>query len=431
MKVTVEKKEHNITELVIELPVEEVAKAYDKAFKKLAQQVNIPGFRKGKAPRKMVEARVGADGMRSEAFDFIIPDAYRRAVEENSIDPVGRPEVTDVKLEADEPCVFTVSVITRPEVTLGEYKGLTVEAPVTEVTDDDVIKQIEALRERHAKMVVAEDAELRQGDFALIDFDGTVDGKPFSGGQSKGYPLEIGSGSFIPGFEEQLLGAKAGEEREVKVTFPDEYFVPELAGKEAVFVTKINDVKRKEMPELNDDFAKEAGDADTLDEMMEKTRTKLTEAAKAKDEADFREAALKKAVANATIEVPEIMVDDQVEHMIQDLDMNLRQRGLELDKYLGYMNTDIAGLRERYRPAALEEVRSEMTLEAIVKAENLTVADEEYTEEVEKMAKAYKMTDADLKKMMADKRHIAAVKETILRRKAAQFVVDSAVKSEK
>ena len=431
MKVTVEKKEHNITELVIELPVEEVAKAYDKAFKKLAQQVNIPGFRKGKAPRKMVEARVGADGMRSEAFDFIIPDAYRRAVEENSIDPVGRPEVTDVKLDADEPCVFTVSVITRPEVTLGEYKGLTVEAPVTEVTDEEVTKQIETLRERHAKMVVAEDAALGQGDFALIDFDGTVDGKPFSGGQSKGYPLEIGSGSFIPGFEEQLLGAKAGEEREVKVTFPAEYFVPELAGKEAVFVTKINDVKRKELPELNDDFAKEAGDADTLAEMKEKTLAKLTEAAKAKDEAAFREAALKQAVANATIEVPEIMVDDQVEHMIQDLDMNLQQRGLALDKYLGYMNTDIAGLRERYRPAALEEVRSEMTLEAIVKAENLTVADEEYTEEVEKMAKAYKMTDADLKKMLADKRHIEAVKETILRRKAAQFVVDSAVKSEK
>lgn len=429
MKVTVEKKEHNITEMVIELPVEEVAKAYDKAFKKLVQQVNIPGFRKGKAPRKMVEARIGAEGMRSEAFDFIIPDAYKRAVEENSIESVGRPEVTEVTLNEGEPCVFTVNVVTLPEVILGEYKGLTVKAPVTEVSDEDVNKQIESLRERNAKMVVAEGAELGQGDFALIDFDGTVDGKPFSGGQSKSYPLEIGSGSFIPGFEEQLLGARAGEEREVKVTFPADYFVAELAGKETVFITKINDVKRKELPELNDDFAKEAGDADTLAEMKEKTKTKLTEAATAKDEAAFREAALKQAVANATIEVPEIMVDDQVEHMIQDLDTSLNQRGLALDKYLGYMNTDIAGLRERYRPAALEEVRSELTLEAIVKAENLTVADEEYTEELEKMAKAYKMSDADLKKMLADKRHIEAVKETILRRKATQFVVDSAVKS--
>ena len=429
MKVAVTKKEHNITELVIELPVEEVAKAYDKAFKKLVQQVNIPGFRKGKAPRKMIEKRVGEDGMRSEAFDFIIPDAYRLAVQENNVEPVGRPEVTDVTLNEGEPCVFTVSVITKPEVVLGEYKGLSVTAPVTEVTDEEVDKQINALRERHAKMVVAEGAELGQGDFALIDFDGTVDGKPFSGGQSKGYPLEIGSGSFIPGFEDQLIGAKAGEEREVKVTFPADYFVAELAGKEAVFVTKINDVKRKELPELNDDFAKEAGDADTFAEMKEKTKEKLVTAAKEKDESSFREAVLKQAVANATIEIPEIMVEDQIDHMIQDLDFSLRQRGLELDKYLGYMNTDMAGLRERYRPGALEEVRSELTLEAIVKAENIEVSDEDYAEETQKMAKAYKMAEAELNQMLADKRHAEAVKDTILRRKAAQLVVDSAVKS--
>ena len=429
MKVAVTKKEHNITELVIELPVEEVAKAYDKAFKKLVQQVNIPGFRKGKAPRKMIEKRVGEDGMRSEAFDFIIPDAYRQAVAENNVEPVGRPEVTDVTLNEGEPCVFTVSVITKPEVVLGEYKGLSVMAPATEVTDEEVDKQIDALRERHAKMVVAEGAELGQGDFALIDFDGTVDGKPFSGGQSKGYPLEIGSGSFIPGFEDQLIGAKAGEEREVKVTFPADYFVAELAGKEAVFVTKINDVKRKELPELNDDFAKEAGDADTFEEMKAKTKEKLVAAAKEKDESSFREAALKQAVANATIEIPEIMVEDQIDHMIQDLDFSLRQRGLELDKYLGYMNTDMAGLRERYRTAALEEVRSELTLEAIVKAENIAVSDEDYAEETQKMAKAYKMAEAELTKMLADKRHAEAVKDTILRRKAAQLIVDAAVKS--
>ena len=409
MKVAVTKKEHNITELVIELPVEEVAKAYDKAFKKLVQQVNIPGFRKGKAPRKMLEKRVGEDGMRSEAFDFIIPDAYRQAVAENNVEPVGRPEVTDVTLNEGEPCVFTVSVITKPEVVLGEYKGLSVAATATEVTDEEVDKQINALRERHAKMVVAEDAELGQGDFARIDFDGTVDGKPFSGGQSKGYPLEIGSGNFIPGFEDQLIGAKAGEEREVKVTFPADYFVAELAGKEAVFVTKINDVKRKELPELNDDFAKEAGDADTFAEMKEKTKEKLVEAAKEKDESAFREAALKQAVANATIEIPEIMVEDQIDHMIQDLDFSLRQRGLELDKYLGYMNTDMAGLRERYRTAALEEVRSELTLEAIVKAENIAVSDEDYAEETQKMAKAYKMAEAELNQMLADKRHAEAV----------------------
>ena len=429
MKVAVTKKEHNITELVIELPVEEVAKAYDKAFKKLVQQVNIPGFRKGKAPRKMIEKRVGEDGMRSEAFDFIIPDAYRQAVVDNNIETVGRPEVTDVTLNEGEPCVFTVSVITKPEVTLGDYKGLQVAAPVTEVTDEEVDKQINTLRDRHAKMVVAEGAELGQGDFALIDFDGTIDGKPFSGGQSKGYPLEVGSGSFIPGFEDQLIGAKAGEEREVKVTFPADYFVAELAGKEAVFVTKINDVKRKELPELNDDFAKEAGDADTFEEMKAKTKEKLVAAAKEKDEAAFREAALKQAVANSTIEIPDIMVEDQIDQMVQDLDFNLRQRGLELEKYLGYMNTDMAGLRERYHAAALEEVRSELTLEAIVKAEDLTVSDEEYAEETQKMAKTYKMSEAELNKMLVDKGHTQAVKSTLQRRKAAQIILDSAVKS--
>ena len=429
MKVTIEKKEHNITELVIELPVEEVNKSFDKAYQKLAQQVNIPGFRKGKAPRKMIEARIGIDGMRSEAFDFIIPDAYRRAVKENAVEPVGRPEVTDVTLNPGEPCVFTVSVVTRPEVALGEYKGLSVEAPVTEVTAEEVAKQIDALRERHAKMVVVEDAELANGDFAIIDFDGMIDGKPFSGGQSKGYPLEVGSGSFIPGFEDQLIGAKAGEEREVKVTFPSEYFVPELAGKDAVFTTKINDIKRKELPELSDDFAKEAGDADTLEEMKTKMMAKLTEAAAKKDEAAFREAAVAKAVANATIEVPEIMVEDQVAHMIQDLEMSLKQRGLAIDKYLGYMNMDMAALTERYRPAAAEQVRTELTLEAIVKAEALTVTDEEFNAEVEKMAQAYKMSEADLKKMLADKHHGEMVNETILRRKAAELIVDSAVKS--
>ncbi len=303
VKVKVEKKEHNITELVVELPVEAANKAFDKAFQKLAQQVNIPGFRKGKAPRKLIESRVGIDGMRAEAFDFIIPDAYRRAVTENSIDPVGRPEVTDVTLNPGEPCVFSVSVVTLPEVTLGDYKGLNVSVPATEVADEEVDKQIDALRERHAKMVVAEGVELAQGDFAIIDFDGMIDGKPFSGGQSKGYPLEVGSGSFIPGFEEQLIGAKSGEEREVKVTFPQDYFVPELAGKEAVFTTKINDIKRKELPEINDDFAKETGEADTLEEMKAAILKKLTEAAHQKDESAFREAAVSQAVTNATIEV--------------------------------------------------------------------------------------------------------------------------------
>ena len=278
-------------------------------------------------------------------------------------------------------------------------------------------------------MVVAEGAVLAQGDFALIDFDGTIDGKPFSGGQSKGYPLEVGSGSFIPGFEDQLIGAAAGEERDVKVTFPADYFVAELAGKEAVFAVKINDVKRKELPELNDDFAKEAGESATLEEWKAKVLADLQEQAKKKDDAAFREAAIKLAVDKATMEIPEVMIDYQVENMIQDMDVSLKGRGLSLDKYLGYMNTDLAGLQKRYRPSAEEDVKTELVLEAIVKAENLQVAPEECTQELDAMAQAYKMSDADRLQMLADKRHIAAVTDTLLRRKAAQLIVDAVVKS--
>lgn len=429
MKVTVEKQPHNLTKMVIELPVEDVAKAYDRAYARLAQQVNIPGFRKGKAPRRILESRVGAEGMRSEAFDFIVPDAYRRAVDEYSVDPVGQPEVEEVTLNEGEPCVFTVKVTTRPEVTLGEYKELEVTSPVTEVSDADVEKHIDSLRERHAKMVVAEDAELAKGDFAMIDFDGTIDGKPFSGGQSKGYPLEVGSGSFIPGFEDQLVGAKAGEERNVTVTFPTDYFVAELAGKEAVFAVKINDVKRKELPELNDDFAKEAGDSGTLAEWKAKVLADLQEQAKKKDEAAFREAAVKKAVDNATMEIPDVMIDYRVENMIQDMEMSLQGRGLSLEKYLGYMNTDMAGLQKRYRPAAEEDVKTELVLETVIKAENLEVTPEECNTELVAMADAYKMSDADRQKMLADKRHLAAVTDTLLRRKAAQLIVDAAVRA--
>ena len=429
MKVNVEKKEHNITELMVELPVAETDKAFDRAVQKLAQKVNIPGFRKGKAPRKLIEARLGLDTIRSEAFDLLVPDAYRRAVEESGIEPVGQPNVSDLTLNQGEPCVLKVSVVTRPEVQLGEYKDLSVEAPVTEITDEEVEKQLETIRERHGKMVVVEDVELAKGDFAIIDFDGKIDGIPFNGGQSKGYPLEVGSGSFIPGFEDQLLGAKSGEEREVKVTFPADYFVPELAGKEAVFTTKINDIKRKELPELNDDFAKEAGDADTLAEMKQNLREKMVEAAQKKDESAFREAAIGKAVANSTMELPEIMVDDQVDQMVQDLELSMTQRGLSMDKYLEYMNTSLDEIKQRYRPAAAEQVRTELTLDAIAKQEALEVSAEEYKEEVEKMAKNYKMSDADVKKVLADSYRAKVVKGTLLRRKAAQLIIDTAVKA--
>ena len=428
MKVTAEKHENNMTELTIEVPAAELDKAIEKAYRKLANQVNVPGFRKGKVPRKILEARVGKQALLAEAFDIIVPGAYSKAVEEQKIDVVGRPEVEIVTLQESEPLVFKAKVATKPEITLGEYKGLQVKEVITEISEDDVDKQIKTLQDRHAKMVVAEDAELAMGDFAIIDFDGTIDGVPFSGGQSKGYPLQLGSGSFIPGFEEQLVGARLNDEREVSVQFPEEYFVKELAGKNAKFAVKINDIKRREIPEVDDDFVKEASEVATVEELRSQIKNSLTEAAKQNDEKTFRGQAVKQAVENVQVDLPEVMIEEKIDHMIQDLEDSLQGRGLTLEKYLGYINTDVKGLREHYREAAIEEIKTELVLEAIAKQEVLTVSDEDFDKEVERMATAYKVPVENVKKMLGDPSRSEFLKEGILRRKAFDLIVEQAVK---
>lgn len=430
MKVSVEKKENNMVELTVEMPVEAVAKAYDRAYRKLAEKVNIPGFRKGKTPRKILEARLGLDAFQAEAFEFIVPDAYRKAVAENDVQPVDRPEIDLVTLEEGQPCVFKATVAVKPEIVLGDYKGLEIEVKATEITDADVEKQVDSLREKGSSMVVVEDAVLAHGDFAIIDFDGFIDGKPFSGGQSKGYPLEVGSGSFIPGFEDQLIGAKTGEEREVTVTFPAEYFVPELAGKEAKFTVKINDIKRKELPALDDEFAKEVGgDVETLAELKEKIRKDLTEAAAKRDEAAFKEGAVKKAVDNVTVDIPAVMVEDEVDQMLHEMEHSLTSRGLNLEKYLQYTRSSIDDMKNHYRPRAAEQVKTQLVLDAIIKAEEMVVSDEEYMAELESIAQGYNMPVEQVKKTFEQRGRAAIVREGILRRKATDLIVESAVKA--
>ncbi|MDF2570248.1 MAG: tig 1 [Sporomusa sp.] len=425
MKVTAERIDNHKTVLNLEIPQTEVAKAVEKAYRKLANQVNIPGFRKGKAPRKVVEMRIGKEALLDEAFEILAPQAYAKALEEQAIDPVGRPEIEVVTLGEDQPLVFKATVIKKPEVTLGQYKNLVIEKTITEVTDADVDAELEKNRSRNAKMVVVENAELKQGDLAIIDFKGFVDGVPFDGGEGKSYPLEIGSGSFIPGFEEQLVGAKSGDEREVSVSFPEDYFVAELAGKAAKFTVNIHDIKRKEMPELDDEFAKESGEFDTLAELKSDIKNKLEQAAVDKAEREFRTAAIKAVVDNAEIDVPEIMVENQTDNMIQDLDVNLQQRGMQLEKYLEYTKMDIAALRENYRASALYNVKTDLVLEAIVKAEGFTAAPEELQREIESMAQNYQTTVEEIAKVIRETNRFQALSDSVMRKKAAQLIIDS------
>ncbi|QDR80028.1 trigger factor [Sporomusa termitida] len=425
MKVTAERIDNHKTVLNLEVPQTEVVKAVEKAYRKLANQVNIPGFRKGKAPRKVVEMRVGKEALLDEAFEILAPQAYAKALEEQAIDPVGRPEIEVVTLAEDQPLVFKATVVKKPEVTLGQYKGLTIEKTAAEVTDADVDSELEKNRSRNAKMVVVEDAELKQGDLAIIDFKGFVDGVPFDGGEGKSYPLEIGSGSFIPGFEEQLIGAKSGDEREVSVSFPADYFVAELAGNEAKFTVNIHDIKRKEMPELDDEFAKETGEFDTLAELKSDIKNKLEQTAADKAEREFRAAAIKAVVDGAELDVPDVMVENQIDNMIQDLDVNLQQRGMQLAKYLEYTKMDMAALRENYRTAALYNVKTDLVLEAIVKAEGFTAAPEDLQREIESMAQNYQTTVEEIVKVIRETNRFQALNDSVLRKKAAQLVIDS------
>ncbi|CUH93957.1 Trigger factor [Propionispora sp. 2/2-37] len=429
MKVTMETiDQHNVV-LEMEVPQPEVSKALDKAYHKIANQVNIPGFRKGKIPRAMLEKRIGKQALLDEAFEILAPQYYLKALDEQKIEPVSRPKIDVVTLQEDQPLVFKATVTKKPEILLGEYKNLSIEQPAVEVTDEQVNNQLEALRSRHAKMVVVEDAEIANGDFAIIDFEGFIDDVPFKGGSGKAYPLEIGSGSFIPGFEEQLLGAKAGETRDVNVSFPEDYHVSDLAGKPAVFKVTIQDVKRKELPELDDEFAKDVSEFENLEELKTDIQNKLEKAAREKAENDFKNAAVKAAVDNASAEVPEVMIEDRIDNMVGELDINLQNRGMQLDKYLEYVKMDMDTLRQNYRESAAVNVKTDLLLEAVAKAEGLSVTKEEIDGEIAAMAQAYQATPKEVAKIIREQGRLDALAGSILRKKAANIIIDSAVKA--
>lgn len=428
MKVSAEKIENQKVVLTIEVVAAELDKAEERACKRFASQVNIPGFRKGKAPRKIVEQHVGKQTVLQEAFDyFIAPEALAEALKDQKMeDIVTRPDIETVTLEEGKDVVFKATVVPRPEVKLGEYKGLKIAKDEVKVTDEDVDNQLKRMADHQAKMVEApEGAAVEDGDFTTLDFKGYVDGEAFEGGEGKDYPLQIGSNSFIPGFETQLIGAKVGEEKDVNVKFPEEYHAKELAGKDATFKCTIRSIKHKELPAIDDAFAKAASKFETLDELKADIRKNLTENAERKAENDRKAEALETASKNITVDIPPVMVDNEVTRMLREMEMRLAQQGMQLEQYLQFAGTDIAKLREQYRETAEKNVRTGLMLEEVAKAENIKVEAADLDKEVEVMAAAYSATPKQVKKIIAEQGRLNDLAATVLRNKTMQFIFDN------
>lgn len=429
MKVTVENGENQQVTLTIEVEAAEVNKAVDQACKRLANRVSIPGFRKGKAPRMIVERHVGKDAVLQEAFDIVAPKALSKAFDEQKIDPVTRPSVDIETLEEGKDLVFKATVTPRPEAKLGDYKGLNVPKNEVNITDEDVEKQLKTFQDRQGKLVDApEGAEVKDGDFTTLDFKGFVDGEAFDGGEGKDYPLQIGSNSFIPGFEDQLVGAKIGEERDVNVKFPEEYHAKELAGKDATFKCTIRSIKTKELPAIDDELAKKVSKFETLDELKADIRKNLEENAERTAENDQKSAAIEMATNNITVDIPAVMIDNRVTAMIQEMAMRLEQQGMKLEQYLQYAGTDIAKLREQYRETAEKNVKTDLMLEEVAKAEDIKVEAKDLDEEVAAMAAAYGATPQQVQKIIKEQGRIGDLAASVLRKKTAQFIIDNIAK---
>ncbi|MDC3412496.1 trigger factor [Aquibacillus sp. 3ASR75-11] len=418
-----EKKEGNEGILTIEVEAEAFNEALDKAFKKVVKQVQLPGFRKGKIPRKIFEQRFGEESLYQDAVDLILPESYTNAVQETGIEPIEQPEVDVEQIEKGKNLIFTAKVKVKPEATLGEYKGLEVEEVDTEITDEDVDHELNHLREHQAELVVKEEGTVEEGDTVVIDFEGFVDGEAFEGGKAENHELEIGSGSFIPGFEEQLIGKATGEDAEIEVTFPEEYQAAELAGKEATFKVKIHEIKAKELPELDDEFAKDVDEeVETLDELKKKTRERLEEEKANEAENQKRETLIQKASDNTEVDIPEVMVTNELDRMLKEFDQRLQMQGMTLDMYYQFSGTDEAGMKEQMREDAGKRVKTSLTLEAIANTENIEVTEEDINKELESMASMYQ-TDVDqLKQMLGG--NADAIKEDLKIKKAIDFLVE-------
>ena len=428
MSVQVEKLEKNMAKLTVEVPAENVEKAIQGAYNKMKKSINIPGFRKGKAPRQLIEKMYGKEVFYNDAIDAMLPSAYSDAVEECGEEIVSHPQIDVVQIESGKPFVFTATVAVKPAVELGEYKGIQVEKAPIEVKDEEIEAEITKEREANSRTVTVDDRAVAQGDIVTLDFEGFVDGVAFEGGKGENYDLTIGSNTFIPGFEDQLVGAEIGKELDVNVTFPEEYGAKELAGKAAVFKCKVNGIKVKELPAVDDEFAQEVSEFDTLDEYKADIKAKLLkekeeEAARAKEDA-----VIGKIIEGAKMEIPDAMVEYQTRQMLDEFAQRIQSQGISLEQYFQFTGLTEEKYMEEMKPRALQNIQSRLVLEAVAKAENLVAEEADIDEEIKKMADMYKM-EADKIKELLGERQMEEMKKDIAVQKAAKLVAEAAVEA--
>ena len=425
MNVNVETLEKSMVKLTIEVDAERFEEGMKHAYSKNKNKITVPGFRKGKVPRQLIEKTYGPEIFYEDAVNYIIPDAYDKAIEDNKLEVVSRPEVDVQQVEKGKAMIFTAEVAVKPEVTLGEYKGIEIEKNDIDVTDEDIDNEIEKIRDKNSRLIDVTDRAVQDKDQVIIDFEGFIDNEPFEGGKSSNYSLTIGSHSFIDTFEEQLIGKNIDEDVEVNVTFPEDYQQEDLQGKEALFKVVVKEIKFKELPEVDDDFAKDVSEFDTLDEYKQDVKAKLLEqkenAAKAKKQEDV----LQKVVENATMEIADPMIDLQAENMTNDFATRLQYQGLNLEQYFGFTGQNMATLKETMKTDAEKRIKSRLVLEAIAKAEDIQVSEEELDEDLNKMAEAYKMEVEKIKETMGEEEK-ESIKDDIKNRKALDFISEQA-----
>lgn len=426
MSLQVEKLEKNMVKLTVEASAEELEKAIQEAYLKNKSKINVPGFRKGKVPRAMIEKMYGAGIFYEDAANALIPTAYANAVEESGLEIVSQPKIDVTQIEKGKPFIFTAEAAVKPEVTLGQYKGIEVEKKNAEVTDEEVAAELDKVRNQNARTITVEDRAVQNGDMTVIDFEGFVDGVAFQGGKGENYDLTIGSGAFIPGFEDQLVGAEIGKEVEVNVTFPEDYHAEELKGKPALFKVTVKSIKVKELPEADDDFAQDVSDFDTLEEYKADIKAKLVEKKEKEAATEKENTVIDKVIENAQMEIPDAMIDTQVRQMADDFARRIQQQGLSVEQYFQFTGLNADKLFEQMRPNALKRIQSRLVLEAIAAAENFEITEEEVEKEFEKMASMYQMEVEKVKEFMGE-REIAEIKKDLAVSKAVDLVVAEAV----
>ena len=426
MSLQVEKLEKNMAKLTIEVPADDLEKALQSAYMKQKNKISLPGFRKGKVPRQMIEKMYGAEIFYDDAANELIPKAYAEAYDEAELDIVSRPQINVVQIEKGKPFIFTADVATKPEVTLGEYKGLEIEKVSTRVTQKEVDAKIQEEAEKNARTITVTDRPVQDGDEVILDFEGFVDGVAFEGGKGENYPLTIGSGSFIPGFEEQLVGAEAEKEMEVKVTFPEDYHAEDLKGKEAVFKCTIHEIKAKELPEIDDEFAAEVSEFDTLEEYKADIKAKIKDQKASEGKRKQEDQAVDAVVKNAQYEIPQPMIETQVMQMADDFAQRIQSQGISLEQYFQFTGMTADKMMDELRPQAIKRIETRLVLEAIAKAENIEISDEKLDEELAKMAESYKMEVDKLKEFM-DENEKKQMKEDMAVQEDITFLIENAV----